>query len=149
MLKMRRGGEAYRAIKATLPSTTVPDISTAPLHQQTNFAVGKSHPNFGQHLYTNFTGSLAWYRRCIEWMTGVIPDFDALVIDPCVPAEWDEFRVHRRWRDGEFRVTVRNPDGVEHGVREVRVDGQPLDGVRIPPMDGPHDVDVLMGTPRT
>ena len=144
MLKMGRGSKAYEAIKATLPEATLPDVSTAPLHQQTNFAVGKAHPNFGQHLYTNFTGSLAWYRRAIEWMMGVVPDFEALVIDPCVPG-WEEFKVVRRWRRGEFHCTFRNPNHVEHGVTEIKVDGKLVEGNRIPPMRGRHRVEVLMG----
>ena len=144
MVKMGHGTRAYQAIKATMPNATVPDISTAPLHQQTNFAVGREHEYFGQHLYTNFTGSLAWYRRAIEWMLGVIPDLDALVIDPCVP-RWESFQVNRRWRQGQFHVTFRNPDRLEHGVKQVTVDGKPIRGNRIKPMKGRHDVDVLMG----
>jgi cellobiose phosphorylase len=144
MLKAGLGQKAYRAFKATMPSASVPDITTAPLHQQTNFAVGKAHPHFGQHLYTNFTGSLAWYRRTLEWMLGVVPDYDALTIAPCVPC-WTEYRLVRRWRGGEFHITVKNPDGVETGVKEIRVDGRPVEGHRIPPMKGVHQVEILMG----
>jgi cellobiose phosphorylase len=144
MIKAGMGHKAYEAIKATMPNATVPDVTTAPLHQQTNFAVGKAHPNFGQHLYTNFTGSLAWYRRTIEWMLGVVPDYDALVIDPCVPG-WTQYQVVRRWRKGEFHVTVRNPNGLETGVKEIKVDGKLIEGNRIRPMKGVHHVDVLMG----
>jgi cellobiose phosphorylase len=144
MIKCGRAARAYEAIKATLPDATFPDITTAPLHQQTNFAVGKAHQNFGQHLYTNFTGSLAWYRRAIEWMAGVVPDFDALVIDPCVPG-WTEYEVRRRWRDGTYHATFHNPQGLERGVKEVTLDGKPLDGNRITPMKGHHTVDVVMG----
>jgi len=144
MLKAGMGTEAYKAIKATLPNGTVPDISTAPLHQQTNFAVGKAHESFGQHLYTNFTGSLAWYRRTIEWMLGVVPDLDALVINPCIP-RWEMYQVVRRWRKGEYHVTVRNPKRLENGVKAIRVDGELIEGNRIKPRKGRHDVDVLMG----
>ncbi len=145
MIRMGRGTDAYRALKATMPEATIPDISTAPLHQQTNFAVGRAHPNFGQHLYTNFTGSLAWYRRAIEWMLGVIPDLDGLVISPCIPATWKEYRVVRRWRGGEYHVTVHNPEGIERGVKEVRVDSEAIGGTRIPPMKGRHEVHAVMG----
>ena len=144
MIKLGRGRDAYQAIKATLPDASIPDITTAPLHQQTNFAVGKAHPHFGQHLYTNFTGSLAWHRRTIEWMVGVIPDLDALVIDPTCPG-WEEWEVRRKWRGGEYHVTFRNPNRVERGIKEVKVDGEPIDGVRIEPMQGVHKVEVLMG----
>ncbi|MFO7900689.1 MAG: hypothetical protein R6V58_16715 [Planctomycetota bacterium] len=144
MIKLGRGTDACHALKATMPEASIPDITTAPLHQQTNFAVGKAHPHFGQHLYTNFTGSLAWYRRAIEWMAGVIPDLGHLVIDPTCPG-WETWEVHRRWRGGEFHVTFHNPDRVEKGVKEVKVDGEPIDGVRIEPMQGEHRVEVLMG----
>jgi cellobiose phosphorylase len=144
MVRSGRGKLAYDALKKTLPDGSIPDITTAPKHQQTNFAVGRAHTNFGQHLYTNFTGSLAWYRRALEWMLGVVPDLDALVIAPCVPG-WPEYTVHRRWRKGEFRVTVHNPKGRETGVQEVKLDGKAIEGTRLPPMRGLHYVDVLMG----
>ncbi|MDR2974348.1 MAG: hypothetical protein LBV00_06500, partial [Propionibacteriaceae bacterium] len=46
-----------------------------------------------------------------------------LVVDPCVPADWDGFTVTRQWRGATYEITVTNPGHVACGVRSVTVDG--------------------------
>jgi N,N'-diacetylchitobiose phosphorylase len=56
------------------------------------------------------TGSGGWaYFAATHYMLGIRPDFDGLVIDPCIPRDWDGFTVQRRWRGAEYRITVKNP----------------------------------------
>ena len=43
----------------------------------------------------------------------------ALVIDPCVPPDWKDFEVKRQWRGATYNITVKNPDGVQKGVKSV------------------------------
>lgn len=68
------------------------------------------------------------------------------MIDPCVPADWKEFRVNRTWRGAEYRITVQNPDGVEKGVAGIICSGQTVDGL-IPAQPGGsvNEVVVMMG----
>jgi cellobiose phosphorylase len=61
-------------------------------------------------LFSNFTGSVAWYRRVIEWMLGLRADFDALRIDPRPPAAWDEYTVHKLWRGRSIHARFRRTD---------------------------------------
>ncbi len=94
----RQGEACYRALMQTLPSEMVQDIATGPRHQQSNFTVGPDHPDYGSQLFSNFTGSVSWYRRVIERMLGVTAGFDTLRIDPCPPDHWDEYEVRKIWR---------------------------------------------------
>jgi len=99
--------ECYRQMMQTLPACVVPDIATGPRHQQSNFTVGPDHPQFGTQLFSNFTGSVSWYRRVIEKMLGVIADFDAMIIDPRPPSDWNEYEVHKLWRNRTVYVHFR------------------------------------------
>ena len=121
-------GEAdrlYRELKLSLPDNTFPDIATGAPHQQSNFAVGPSHPDHGKNLYSNFTGSANWYLKTIERMVGVLPDFDGLRIAPVAPAAWREYRVRKRFRGLEFRFHFRHESGRSQ-VGQVLVNGQAI-----------------------
>ncbi len=102
-----RGDECYNWLMRTLPSSLVQDLATGPRQQQSNFTVGPDHPAYGTQLFSNFTGSVSWYRRVIERLVGVWPDFDALVIRPCPPAAWTEYEVRRQWRGRQIHVAFR------------------------------------------
>ena len=94
------------------------------------------------------TGFASWMVASMQrGILGVRPDFDGLVIDPCVPG-WKDFRISRTFRGVEFDIHVRNPKGVEKGVKEISVDGQIVKGNVIPLPKGKEkkvSVEVLMG----
>jgi len=112
----------YEEILRTLPSNLIPDISTAPPHQQSNFAVGPDHVAYGTNLFSNFTGSLAWYRRGIERVIGILPDFDGLRIDPRPPRHWDDCQVARAFRGSQLHIALHRGDELR-----VVLDGHPCD----------------------
>ncbi len=97
----------YKEIFKTLPSNLVPDIASGPPHQQSNFAVGPDHPQYGTNLYSNFTGSLPWYRRGIEMSIGVLADYDGLRICPKPPSAWERYSVKRTFRGRRFILDFR------------------------------------------
>jgi cellobiose phosphorylase len=105
-----RSDEWYAALQKTLSANQVPDVSTAPPHQQSNFFVGPDHERFGENLFSNFTGSLAWYRRSIERICGLAPEFDGLRLAPQPPSQWDAYRVVRNFRGCELDVRFRRGD---------------------------------------
>jgi len=79
-------------------------------------------------------------------MLGIRPDYDALQIDPCIPARWPGFEVVRKWRGATFRISVKNPSGVEKGVKTVSLDGRSA-SLPIPAQEAgsTHEVIVTMG----
>jgi N,N'-diacetylchitobiose phosphorylase len=79
-------------------------------------------------------------------MLGVRPGFAGLVVDPCIPAEWKGFEISRQWRGAMFMISVRNPNGVQKGVRSVTLNGMPVSGAIPPqPTGSTNDVVVVMG----
>ena len=67
------------------------------------------------------------------------------MIDPCIPAEWKEFRAVRVWRGAAYEIHVSNPDGVMKGVKEIRVDGELTDRIVSQEAGGRHKVEIVMG----
>jgi hypothetical protein len=47
--------------------------------------------------------------------------------------------------DGEYEIVVKNPDGVNKGVKSILVDGQLLKNNIVPATSGHHKVEVIMG----
>ena len=92
------------------------------------------------------TGTAAWnYYAITQFILGIKPAYDGLVIDPCIPADWKGFSVKRKFRGAEYHITVKNPDGVCKGVKSITVDGQAIEGNLVYQQPGVHTVEVTMG----
>ena len=92
------------------------------------------------------TGSGGWsYYTATAYILGIRPDFDRLIIDPCIPADWKEFKVRRVWRGAVYNITVKNPDGVMKGVKELYADGTKIESIPAYPCDTSHEIAVVMG----
>ncbi len=119
-----RSDQWHREIQKTIASNFVPDISTCPPHQQPNFAVGPDHASWGANLFSNFTGSVGWYRKTIEKIIGVIPEFDGLRLAPRPPKSWDRYQVKRKFRGCDLLIDFKR--GSE---AKVLLDGRPVGDV--------------------
>ncbi|MFQ6049143.1 MAG: glycosyl hydrolase family 65 protein, partial [Phycisphaerae bacterium] len=63
---------------------------------------------------------------------GVRPDFDGLIIDPCIPRKWGRIELTRRFRGAVYRVRIDNPHELCRGVGRVVVDGKVVAGNKVP-----------------
>ena len=107
------------------------------------FVVGQDHPAFGRAHHPFMTGSSGWaYFAATQYILGIRPDFDGLVVDPCIPADWRSFSAVRRWRGATYRIRVENPDGVQKGVKQMLMNGQPCD--QLPPLPAGSVAEVLV-----
>ena len=86
-------------------------------------------------------------RNTTDYLLGVRPTYDGLLIDPCIPAEWKEYKVRRRFRGSNYEITFKNPGGVSSGVKSVMLDGEKIEGNLLPsPQKGQsHQVIVILG----
>jgi cellobiose phosphorylase len=97
--------------------------------------------------WTWYTGSASWlYRLGMEGLLGLRKEGDRLYVNPVIPARWDGFSMRYRFFDSLYRIEVRNPDHVNNGVREIRLDGERLENQAIPLVnDGAeHLVEVIL-----
>ena len=146
LLSLGKAGEAWEAMKMTMPSRTLPALATTPPHQQSNFTVGADNTDYGMQYYSNFTGSLNWYRKNLDRMGGVLADFDGVRIDPCVPSWLKSYEVSKVVRGCRYDVRVDNRAGVCTGVKSIAVDGRRIEGAMIPASPAKRrKVEVVMG----
>jgi cellobiose phosphorylase len=108
---------------------------------------GKDSKRMGEAKNSWLTGAAAWnYVAASQWILGVRADYDGLIVDPCIPAEWDGFTAVRRFRGAVYNITVKNPDHVFRGVKSLTVDGKPVSGAKAPVFKSEaHTVEVILG----
>ena len=76
-------------------------------------------PHTGRGGWTWYTGSAGWmYRLIVESLLGLRLEVDKLRFEPCLPADWEIFKVHYRYRETIYHITVRQTPagGSEAGV---------------------------------
>ena len=92
------------------------------------------------------TGSAGWsYFAATQYLLGIRPDFDGIIVDPCIPADWKEFTVVRKWRGSIYTIHVSNPDGVEKGVRSMTADGVRVQRLPMLPAGSHCRAEVVLG----
>jgi cellobiose phosphorylase len=82
---------------------------------------GPDSPLYGRAGWTWYTGSAAWLHRIVaEWVLGVRPDWDTLIIDPCLPPSWDRARMTRVWRGATYDIRIER-GGIATGPQRLPV----------------------------
>jgi cellobiose phosphorylase len=108
---------------------------------------GKDAKRHGEAKNSWLTGTAAWnFVTVSQWILGIRPDYDGLIIDPCIPSKWKGFTAVRKFRGATFNITVKNESGACKGVKSLTVDGKAVDCNTIPVFtDGKaHDVVAVM-----
>jgi len=62
----------------------------------------------------------------------VRPVHSGLLIDPCIPAEWEQVQVVRRFRGATYHIRIENPDKQTGVVKEIIVNGEKIKGNIVP-----------------
>ena len=66
-------------------------------------------PHAGRGGWTWYTGSAGWmYRLIMESLLGLHLEVDKLRFAPCLPAHWTEFKIHYRYRETFYHITIHN-----------------------------------------
>ena len=147
--KLGRGERAMKFYDSLLPynQNDVIEIREAEPYSYCQFVMGKDHTAFGRARHPWLTGSGGWnYTAATRWILGIQLGFDGMVVDPCIPAAWKEFEVTRQWRGATFNIAVKNPKGVEKGVKSVSLNGKSVSGAIAPQAAGSvNAVEVVMG----
>ena len=143
-----RGDYAWDYYRKICPSYTEENSA---LHKvepyvYSQMIAGKDAAKPGEGKNSWLTGTAAWNWYAItQYILGIKPAYDGLEIDPCICSQWKEYTVTRRFRGSEYEIKIQNPDGVCKGIREILLDGQPVEGNIVPHTPGKHVVTVTLG----
>ena len=74
------------------------------------------------------TGTASWtFLSISQYILGVMPDYDGLIVSPCVPENWDDFTVTRKFRGAEYVIHIRRT-----GEKTMTVNGTVVESNVIP-----------------
>ena len=104
-------------------------------------------PHIGQGGWTWYTGSAGWmYQLIMESLLGLRLEIDKLHLKPCLPADWETFKIHYRYRETIYHITIIQ---IHDSNRDIRIiaDGVELHDEAIPLIDDrkEHSVEVRIG----
>ena len=126
---LKRSDDAFKIYKATLPCerNDVSDVTLIEPYVYASALLGPSHERFGAGSNSWLTGTASWmYFAATQYILGFRPDYDGIVIDPCIPTDWEDFEMTRIYRGIKCNLTVK-----KNGKKLV-VDGVEIDGNFIP-----------------
>ncbi|MFA6478397.1 MAG: glucoamylase family protein [Victivallaceae bacterium] len=82
-------------------------------------------PHTGRGGWTWYTGSAAWmYQLIVESLLGLKLEVDKLRFTPCLPPDWDGFKLHYRYRETVYHITVQQTSDV---ISEMLVSADSID----------------------
>ena len=94
---------------------------------------GRAAATCGEAKNSWLTGTAAWsFVAVSQGILGVKPDYDGLIVSPCLPEHLNGCEISRTFRGTRYEISVRR--GAEKGML---VDGSPVAGNKIPLTDAP------------
>ncbi|MEE8359977.1 MAG: hypothetical protein V3S04_03520 [Candidatus Omnitrophota bacterium] len=145
-----RGDKAYSSIKKIMPNAQKDyDLYKTEPYVYAEYLVGPEHPYlYGEGAFTWITGTSGWnFMVATEYILGARREYEGLRIDPCIPSKWKRCKIVRPFRGSIYEIEIKNPEGVQRGVKELYIDGELQDDTLIKPGDKNkiYKVEVVMG----
>ncbi len=145
-----RGDRAFEIYKKTCPAYTeeISEIHKTEPYVYCQMVAGADAYLPGEGKNSWLTGTAAWtFTNISQYILGVYPTHKGLQIDPCVPHDFGDFEITRKFRGATYNISVKNPSNVEKGVKSMTVNGKSVDGCIVPIEDGAkeYNVEVVMG----
>lgn len=145
-----RGDRAFEYYSKIAPAYTeeISDIHKTEPYVYSQMIAGKDAKRPGEAKNSWLTGTAAWNFLVISQnILGIKPDYNGLKIDPCIPKDWEGYKICRKFRNATFEISITNPSHVSKGVKTLVVDGKEIDGNVIPVFNDSktHNVEVVMG----
>jgi len=104
-------------------------------------------PNAGRGGWTWYSGSASWmYQLIVRHLLGIRLKVDRLYFEPCLPEEWQSLKIHYRYRETFYHITVAR-SGASDKVVSIIVDGTEREDKSIPLVDdrAEHRVEIKIG----
>lgn len=146
--KVGRGSKAVETLKKIMPDSEKNPCMQSGAEPYVFTNCYSTNPNYYGKSYQSWTtGTSAWAMMGLyEGIMGIKRDYEGLRIDPCFPKEWTRASVTRQFRGARYHITIDNPNHLEKGITEIRVDGKPCNKPVLPVFEDNriHKVQVLI-----
>lgn len=127
-----RGDRAFDYYKRICPAylEDKSEIHMTEPYVYSQTVAGSTSASPGNAKNSWLTGTSSWtFVSISQAILGIIPDFDGLKIQPCIPADLKEYTVKRKYRNVLYTIHVVNK-GL--GTTEIFVDGKKIEGNILP-----------------
>jgi len=128
------GDRAFEYYSKICPSylEEISDLHRTEPYVYAQMIAGKDAWKPGEAKNSWLTGTAAWnFFAIAQHILGIQPNYDGLIVNPCIPKNWDGFSIQRKFRGTEYRIKVTNPNQVSKGVKELWVDGEKIEGNKV------------------
>jgi cellobiose phosphorylase len=93
-------------------------------------------PHTGRGGWTWYTGSAGWmYRLLVETLLGVNLEGDQLRLTPRLPKNWTTYKIHYRYRQTVYHITISRLPTAAAGADQLFLDGAELAVKTVPLVD--------------
>lgn len=145
-----RGDRAWEYYRKICPSYLEDrsDLHKVEPYVYCQMTAGKDAAKPGEAKNSWLTGTAAWNWYAItQFILGIRPSYDGIEISPCIPKEWDGFKVSRKFRGADYEIEVKNPSHVNRGIARMTLNGVAVEGTSIPvqPVGSVNVVEVTLG----
>jgi cellobiose phosphorylase len=144
------GNRAWEYYKKICPSylEDISELHKTEPYVYAQMVAGKDAFKPGEAKNSWLTGTASWnFYAVTQFMLGIRPEYDGLLIDPCIPTDWKGFKALRKFRGAVYEIEVVNPSGKSRGVKEIVIDGQKYGSNLIPVYKSGtvHKVKIVIG----
>lgn len=104
-----RGTRAFEIYQKTCPAYVeeISEIHRTEPYIYSQMIAGKNAASHGEAKNSWLTGTAAWtFVNISQYILGVYPDYEGLRIDPCVPKEFGDFEITRKFRGGTYHIKI-------------------------------------------
>ncbi|MBR4120194.1 MAG: glycosyl transferase, partial [Spirochaetales bacterium] len=110
------GDEAWDLYKKICPAylEEISEIHRTEPYVYSQMIAGKDSPRFGEAKNSWLTGTSAWtFLSISQAILGIVPDYDGLRIQPCLPSSMDGFKATRLFRGTVYNITVQRVESAD------------------------------------
>jgi len=145
-----RGDNAYDYYTKIAPSflEDISDLHKVEPYVYCQMIAGKEAFKPGEAKNSWLSGTASWnFYAITQYILGVRPEYDGLIVDPCIPKKWDGFKMQRKFRGATYQLEIKNPDHLSKGVKEIIINGESQSSNKIPLLEKGknHKVEIIMG----
>ena len=130
-----RGDRAFEIYKKTCPAYIegISEVHCTEPYVYSQMVAGKDAKFFGQGKNSWLTGTAAWtFVNISQYILGIQPTLTGLSINPCIPSDFGDFTLTRKYRGVTYHISVKDPGHIQKGVKNLTVDGKLITGNVIP-----------------
>lgn len=132
---MGNGDQAFNYFKAFLPAAynDRAEIRQTEPYVYAQSTISKYNPQVGASRLPWLSGTASWaYFSFTQFVLGIRPDYDGLVVDPCIPSAWTGYKATRKYRGVNYNIEVLNISGSGNNVQKLLVNNEVVPGNKIP-----------------